>query len=58
VIDGLAHADGTNAKKRRDITSEIFSGPGENLPPVSDPRELVAIIRAIYRGVHKMNPQA
>jgi 8-hydroxy-5-deazaflavin:NADPH oxidoreductase len=56
VKDGLARADVVNARKRRDITSEIFSGPGENLPSVSDPKELVAIIRAIYRGVHKMNP--
>ena len=57
VKDGLARADVTNARKRRDITSEIFSGPGENLPAVSDPKDLVAIIRAIYRAVHKMNPQ-
>ena len=58
VKEGLARADTANARKRRDIASEIFSGPGENLPPVSDPKDLVAIIRAIYRAVNKMNPAA
>jgi 8-hydroxy-5-deazaflavin:NADPH oxidoreductase len=56
VRDGLARADVVNARKRRDIASEIFSGPGENLPAVSDPKELVVIIRAIYRAINKMNP--
>ena len=56
VKEGLARADVANARKRRDIASEVFSGPGENSPPVTDPKDLVAIIRAIYRAINKMNP--
>lgn len=56
VKQGLARADVVNARKRRDLASEIFSGPGENLPPVSDAAHLVAIIRAIYRALQKMEP--
>lgn len=56
VKDGLRRADVTTARKRRDVASEIFSGPGENLPPVSDAAHLVAIIRAIYRALQKVQP--
>lgn len=56
VEEGLARADAQKSRKRRDISSEIFSGPGENLPPVSEAGHLVPIIRAIYRAVQKMEP--
>lgn len=56
VKAALKRAEIPTARKRRDIASEIFSGPGENLPPVSDPAHLVAIIRAIYRALQKVEP--